>query len=72
MAKPDVEHIEGLPPTIAIEQQPGSANPRSTVATTTEVHDYLRLLFARVGAPHCPIAASRSRAKRRRAWSIAC
>src|SRR5262249_18628518 len=54
MAKPDVEHIEGLPPTIAIEQHTGSANPRSTVATTTEVHDYLRLLFARVGTPHCP------------------
>jgi excinuclease ABC subunit A len=54
MPKPDVEHIEGLPPTIAIQQQSGSANPRSTVATTTEIYDYLRLLFARVGTPHCP------------------
>ncbi|NQU75834.1 MAG: excinuclease ABC subunit UvrA, partial [Planctomycetes bacterium] len=53
LQKPDVEHIEGLPPTIAIEQRAGSANPRSTVATTTEIYDYLRLLFARVGQPHC-------------------
>ncbi|MHC4981926.1 MAG: excinuclease ABC subunit UvrA [Planctomycetota bacterium] len=53
LSKPDVEHIEGLPPTVAIEQRSGGANPRSTVATTTEVYDYLRLLFARVGVPHC-------------------
>ncbi|MFW6133655.1 MAG: hypothetical protein ACOC8F_07130, partial [Planctomycetota bacterium] len=53
LAKPDVEHIEGLPPTVAIEQRAGGANPRSTVATTTEIYDYLRLLFARVGTPHC-------------------
>ena len=53
LAKPDVEHIEGLPPTVAIEQRGGGANPRSTVATTTEISDYLRLLFARVGTPHC-------------------
>ncbi|NLX23067.1 MAG: excinuclease ABC subunit UvrA [Phycisphaerae bacterium] len=53
MQKPDLEHIEGLPPTIAIEQRSASSNPRSTVATTTEVYDYLRLLFARVGTPHC-------------------
>jgi len=53
LQKPDVEHIEGLPPTIAIGQRPGGANPRSTVATTTELYDYLRLLFARVGEPHC-------------------
>ena len=53
LSKPDVEHIEGLPPTVAIEQRSGSSNPRSTVATTTEIHDYLRLLFARVGEPHC-------------------
>ncbi|MFP4052299.1 MAG: excinuclease ABC subunit UvrA [Phycisphaerae bacterium] len=53
LAKPDVEHIEGLPPTVAIEQRAGIANPRSTVATTTEIYDYLRLLFARVGTPHC-------------------
>ena len=54
MQKPDVEHIEGLPPTIAIEQRQAGHNPRSTVATTTEIYDYLRLLFARVGVPHCP------------------
>jgi excinuclease ABC subunit A len=53
LSKPDVEHIEGLPPTVAIEQRAGGANPRSTVATTTEIYDYLRLLFARVGEPHC-------------------
>jgi len=53
MAKPEVEHIEGLPPTIAIEQRSGGGSPRSTVATTTEIYDYLRLLFARVGDPHC-------------------
>ncbi|MCK6454924.1 MAG: excinuclease ABC subunit UvrA [Phycisphaerae bacterium] len=52
--KPDVEHIEGLPPTIAIHQHGGGSNPRSTVATTTEIYDYLRLLFARVGSPFCP------------------
>ena len=54
MEKPDVEHIEGLSPAIAIEQRTVSRNPRSTVGTVTEVHDYLRLLFARVGVPHCP------------------
>jgi len=54
MQKPDVELIEGLAPTIAIEQRRGSSNPRSTVATTTEIYDYLRLLYARVGEPHCP------------------
>ena len=53
MQKPHIEHIEGLPPTIAIEQRSGSSNPRSTVATTTEIYDYCRLLFARVGQPHC-------------------
>jgi excinuclease ABC subunit A len=53
MTKPDMDHIEGLPPTIAIEQRSASHNPRSTVATTTEIYDYLRLLFARVGTPHC-------------------
>ncbi|MEE8460390.1 MAG: hypothetical protein V3S08_10965, partial [Phycisphaerales bacterium] len=54
MVKPDVDRISGLPPTIAIAQQAGRSNPRSTVATTTEIYDYLRLLFARVGTPHCP------------------
>ena len=53
LSKPDVDHIEGLPPTIAIDQRSGASNPRSTVATTTEVHDYLRLLYARLGTPHC-------------------
>lgn len=53
LEKPDVDSIEGLPPTIAIEQRSGSANPRSTVATTTEVYDYLRVLYARVGDAHC-------------------
>ena len=51
--KPDVESITGLPPTIAIEQRKSHANPRSTVATTTEIYDYLRLLYARAGTPHC-------------------
>jgi excinuclease ABC subunit A len=54
MVKPDVDQITGLPPTLAIAQQSGRSNPRSTVATTTEIYDFLRLLFARVGAPHCP------------------
>jgi len=54
MQKPDVDLIEGLSPAIAIEQKAGSHNPRSTVGTVTEVHDYLRLLFARVGTPYCP------------------
>ena len=54
MQKPDVEHIEGLSPAIAIEQRTAGSNPRSIVATTTEIHDYLRLLFANVGVPHCP------------------
>ncbi len=53
MQKPDVGEITGLPPTIAIEQRSAGANPRSTVATTTEIYDYFRLLFARVGLPHC-------------------
>ena len=53
MQKPAVEEITGLPPTIAIEQRSASGNPRSTVATTTEIYDYFRLLFARVGQPHC-------------------
>ncbi|RKZ79010.1 MAG: excinuclease ABC subunit UvrA, partial [Candidatus Parabeggiatoa sp. nov. 3] len=54
MEKPDVEHIEGLSPAIAIEQKSTSHNPRSTVGTVTEIYDYLRLLFARVGEAHCP------------------
>jgi excinuclease ABC subunit A len=54
MQKPDVDHIEGLPPAIAIEQRQQAPNLRSTVATTTEIYDYLRLLYARCGTPHCP------------------
>ena len=54
MEKPDVDHIEGLSPAISIEQKTTSHNPRSTVGTTTEIYDYLRLLFARVGEPRCP------------------
>src|SRR5579871_504897 len=54
MEKPDVDLIEGLSPSIAIEQKAASHNPRSTVGTITEVHDYLRLLYARVGTPYCP------------------
>ena len=53
LKKPDVDDIEGLPPTIAIEQRSGTASPRSTVATTTEIYDYLRLLYARCGKPTC-------------------
>ncbi|MFT9497888.1 excinuclease ABC subunit UvrA [Anaerosolibacter sp.] len=55
MEKPDVEYIEGLSPAISIDQKTTSRNPRSTVGTVTEIYDYLRLLFARVGTPHCPI-----------------
>jgi len=54
MDKPDVDYIEGLSPAISIDQRSGSRNPRSTVATVTEVYDYMRLLWARVGRPHCP------------------
>lgn len=55
MEKPDVDHIEGLSPAISIEQKSTSHNPRSTVGTITEIHDYLRVLFARVGDPRCPV-----------------
>ncbi len=55
MEKPDVDQIDGLSPAISIDQKSSSRNPRSTVATVTEIYDYLRLLFARVGIPHCPI-----------------
>ncbi len=54
MEKPDIDHIEGLSPAISIEQKSTSHNPRSTVGTTTEIYDYLRLLFARIGEPRCP------------------
>ncbi len=55
MNKPDVDHIEGLSPAVSIDQKTTSKNPRSTVGTVTEIYDYLRLLYARVGIPHCPI-----------------
>ena len=55
MEKPDVDQIEGLSPAISIDQKSTSRNPRSTVATVTEIYDYLRLLYARIGVPHCPI-----------------
>src|SRR5216110_3168740 len=54
MSKPDVDLIEGLSPAISIEQKTTSKNPRSTVGTVTEIYDYLRVLFARIGIPHCP------------------
>ena len=55
MEKPDVEYIEGLSPAISIDQKTTNRNPRSTVGTVTEIHDYLRLLYARIGKPHCPV-----------------
>ena len=55
MEKPEVDSIEGLSPAISIDQKTTSKNPRSTVGTVTEIYDYLRLLYARVGIPHCPV-----------------
>src|SRR5215213_112008 len=63
LAKPDVEAIEGLSPAIAIEQRALAKSPRSTVGTVTEISDYLRLLFARVGTPHCPSCGKRIEAQ---------
>jgi excinuclease ABC subunit A len=65
MEKPDVDFIEGLSPAIAIEQRTAGGNPRSTIATTTEIHDFLRLLFAHVGQPHHPVTG-----KPLRRWSV--
>ncbi len=59
VGKPDVDRIDGLPPTLAIEQRAAPTSPRSTVATTTEIYDFLRVLFARVGVPHCPRCSKR-------------
>lgn len=59
MQKPDVDYIEGLSPAIAIEQRSSGTNPRSIIATTTEIYDYLRLLYANVGKPHCPVSGER-------------
>jgi excinuclease ABC subunit A len=58
MEKPDVEYIEGLSPAISIDQKTTSHNPRSTVGTVTEIHDYLRLMYARIGLPHCPVCGA--------------
>ena len=59
--KPDVDSIEGLSPAISIDQKTTSKNPRSTVGTVTEIYDYLRLLYARVGVPHCPVCGKEIR-----------
>jgi excinuclease ABC subunit A len=56
MTKPDIEHASGISPTIAIEQKTAGRNPRSTVGTITEIYDYLRVLYARIGVPHCPVS----------------
>lgn len=61
MEKPNVEEIEGLSPAISIDQKTTSKNPRSTVATVTEIHDYFRLLYARIGIPHCPVCGQEIR-----------
>lgn len=63
MEKPDIDHVEGLSPAISIEQKSTSHNPRSTVGTITEIYDYLRLLYARVGRPHCPTHGHRLQAQ---------
>ena len=55
MEKPDVDEIQGLSPAISIDQKTTSRNPRSTVGTVTEIYDYLRLMYARIGIPHCPV-----------------
>ncbi len=62
MDKPDVDFIEGLSPAVSIDQKSTSKNPRSTVGTITEVYDYLRLLYARAGRPHCPVCGVADRA----------
>ena len=61
MEKPDVDDIQGLSPAISIDQKTTSKNPRSTVGTVTEIHDYLRLLYARAGVPHCPVCGKEIR-----------
>src|SRR5512145_1452641 len=59
MEKPDVDQIEGLSPAVSIDQKGVSSNPRSTVGTVTEIYDYLRLLYARIGIPHCPVCGEK-------------
>lgn len=71
MQKPDVDQIDGLSPAISIEQKTTSKNPRSTVGTVTEIHDYMRLLWARAGIPIRPRPACRSRARPCSRWSTA-
>ena len=63
MDKPDVEYIEGLSPSISIDQKTTSKNPRSTVGTVTEIYDYLRLLFAKIGIPYCPVCGEKIQAQ---------
>jgi excinuclease ABC subunit A len=63
MDKPDVDQIEGLSPSISIDQKSVSNNPRSTVGTVTEIYDYMRLLYARIGIPHCPVCGERVEAQ---------
>src|ERR1700690_3871715 len=58
MEKPDVDKIDGLSPAVSIDQKGVSHNPRSTVGTVTEIYDYLRLLYARIGVPHCPVCGA--------------
>ena len=66
MEKPDVESIDGLSPAISIDQKTTSKNPRSTVGTVTEIYDYIRLLYARIGVPHCPKCKTTCRFSKRR------
>jgi excinuclease ABC subunit A len=69
MEKPDVDLIDGLSPAISIEQKTTASNPRSTVGTVTEIYDYLRLLFAHVGVPHCPNCGREISSRPRSAFS---
>src|SRR5687768_10888693 len=59
MDKPDVDFIEGLSPAVSIDQKSTNRNPRSTVGTITEIYDYMRLLWARIGVPHCPVCGEK-------------
>ena len=68
MEKPDVESIEGLSPAISIDQKSTNHNPRSTVGTVTEIYDYFRLLYARIGIPHCPKCGKRLKSRRWIRW----
>ena len=69
MEKPDVDEITGLSPAISIDQKTTSHNPRSTVGTVTEIYDYLRLMYARIGVPHCPICGRRLPSRPWTRWS---